>query len=351
LFEKPDLRSRVLRGIQKGDKLTLIARHGAFFQVKKKVGFDVELIGFIEEKVIEEKSIGYKIKRAIVSLNGKIFTKPDISSSIVSDIREGDKVVILNEDGEFYRVKLESNIEITGYVEKDLFALKRAIVSLKGPMFTEPDFTSVGVCELFEGDKVIIVDELEKYYHVKLESDRTISGYIGKELLTPPEVNGDVSERTPIVASDRKENIPNSSNISSTNFSLPPLKMGVKRPGLLSFTGYFYKVVGWLNIIGGVILIILMIMGISELGKYGGLSEILAAYGWVIAIASLLQGWIGIAVGNGVLKGSGVARVFATIFSIFILFTLWGTIFGILFLIGLYGGGASDYFDYCKKNK
>lgn len=350
LYEKPDLQSHVLRGIQKGDKLTLIGRHGSFYQLKKMVGFDLELTGYVEEKVIEEKPIGYKIKRMIVSLNGKIFTKPDITATTLSEVREGDRVVILDEAGEFYRVKLESNNEITGYVEKDLLASRRAVVSLKGPMFSQPDINSSAVCELFLGDKLIILDEIEKFYRVKLESDRSIIGYIGKELIEPVE---DIKEQ-PAVSQIRT---PEAQAGTSYNYYKRPadlhltaVDMGVSRPGLTSFVGYWYAVIGWIDIVGSIIFLLIVSVGGGELARFlpDFLRYILGGV-WGIGIISLIIGIIYVATGKGVLKGGGAARFFATIWSLSLIPTIIGIIFFILFMVGLYGGDAKRFFDYHKK--
>ena len=51
LHEKADLKSYVLRDIEQGDKLELIGKQGNFYQVKKRIGFDSELTGFVDEKL------------------------------------------------------------------------------------------------------------------------------------------------------------------------------------------------------------------------------------------------------------------------------------------------------------
>jgi hypothetical protein len=141
----------------------------------------------VEEKVIEEKPMSYKIRRVVSSLNGQIFTNPDTNSPTLAEMQEGDKLTILDETEDFYHVKPDSNNKVIGYIEKDLLA-KHLAVALKGNIFVEPNTNSVAVCEVFKGDKLIILGEVDKFYHVKLESDRSISGYIVKELLIVPVV-------------------------------------------------------------------------------------------------------------------------------------------------------------------
>jgi len=137
--------------------------------------------GFIE-KSDREKPASYKIRRVIASLNGQVFTKPDITAAKIIEVHEGDKLIILDETDDFYHVKLDANNNVTGYIEKNLLA-KRVTVALKGDIFVDPSITSEAVCEVFQGDILIILGETEKFYHVKLQSDQSISGYVGKELL------------------------------------------------------------------------------------------------------------------------------------------------------------------------
>ena len=227
----------MLRDIEQGDKLELIGKQGNFYQVKKRIGFDSELTGFVDEKVIkvvEEKPMSYKIRRIVASLNGQIFTKPDISSITLAEVQEGDKLTILDETEDFYHVKLDANNKIAGYIEKELFA-KHLVVALKGNIFVEPNINSEAVCEVFKDDKLIILSEADKFYHVKLESDRSVSGYIVKELLIIPILQApfeqvkksDISQESLYTKQDNTANMTSADN--QENSSVEIKITGIKR--------------------------------------------------------------------------------------------------------------------------
>jgi hypothetical protein len=264
---------------------------------------------------------------------------------------QNDKFIVLDETKEFYHVKLESNNSIAGYIERDLINSRRAVISSNGQMFVNPDFTSEAVCEVFKGDVVLILSEINEYYHVKLGADRTISGYIGKDLLAPPQETkkpaAEIPAATSAVTTDAFYNATSNKTNYYTNNLSTPYRRVVNRPGLLSFVGYTFAVIGWIGIVCGVIGLLVAIVAGCQASQYGNtIQDIAVGIPAVIGGVILLGGSIFASAGMGVLKGGQVARVFAILLSLLFIPTI---LFTILFLIGLLNHDASDYFDYCNK--
>jgi hypothetical protein len=364
LFERPSFQSNAIREIKKSEPLIVKGRQGEFYEVLFNVGFDSFLPGFVETTVIETKQTQYKqaqykIRRAIVSLKGNVYTEPQRTSPVLSQLKEGDKIIILKEVSEFYEIKTEGT-NIKGYIEKDLLSSKMAIIIHNGIMNLKPDINSEAICEVFKDDKVLVLEELDKYYRIKLSSEYEISGYVSKELVNSPE-----TKNTKIIESEILQPQTNvNADITETHYPIlnsttppsPVKQEEVIRPGLTSFAGYYWAVVGWIDVIASIIFLMVLLFANSEISRWLASSRIdavirfLFIYGWAVGIGCLFLGIIFIATGRGVLRGSGSARVFATIWSLFLIPSIWGIIFFILIMIGLFNGEANEYFRYRRDN-
>ena len=121
-------------------------------------------------------------------------------------------------------------------------------------------------------------------------------------------------------------------------------EMEVYRPGLLSFTGYFLVVIGWLGVISGCISWVVFVIALLN----GSTSDLLLGTCIFGGFACLGFGCFSIGTGKGVLNGSQVARIFATLASLLFSPTI---VLTVLFLIGLFSTGSENYFRYHQRKK
>lgn len=102
IHREPGYRSEVVTQSLLGEKLTIIDRNGSWLKVSQWDGYE----GWIDSFGVTEKETPVGEYRTVADLFSRVYAEKDKSSPILRDLIFGNKLVVLDKDGDWSRVVL-----------------------------------------------------------------------------------------------------------------------------------------------------------------------------------------------------------------------------------------------------
>lgn len=160
LREDPSTSSEVLKTFSAGKKITVIGEKGDWYQVKSG-----KKTGYVSKEFVADEWIAYS-KTDNLNLRKKAST----SSKVLDQLDAGEKVTVLNKKGKWYQVKSGSK---TGYLRNDFLTfqycgyVKGSGINMRKKATTD----SKVITTLGAGDKVSILDDSGNWYKVRYDGE------------------------------------------------------------------------------------------------------------------------------------------------------------------------------------